>query len=125
MTNADVTLDLTTRLLDRVFPANRVVSIEPLLGGLINNNFKLHLAGLNDSFVLRFYRRDPAACQKEIDIYQLVRQTVPVPEVINAEAVGRDGFGPFALLRFVEGVPSASYAGRETEAIAQTALEIG
>jgi hypothetical protein len=49
-----------------------------LSGGLVNDNFKLHLDGLNDSFVL-LYRRDPRFVKKSY-IYQLVQSTVPVPE---------------------------------------------
>jgi hypothetical protein len=44
--------------------------------------------------VLRIYGRDSNACQKEVDLLRLVRETVPVPEVLHVNASGFDGCRP-------------------------------
>ena len=82
---------------------SRVTAIEHLADGIANTSFRLQLAS-GDSLVLRSYRRDPAACAKEVALHALVRGTVPVPEIVYAAPNGIDGDGPFALLRFVEGI---------------------
>jgi aminoglycoside phosphotransferase (APT) family kinase protein len=124
--DSSLTLKLANRLLERVFPGKRVVGIETLSGGLVNANFKLQMDGLNESFVLRFYARDPGACQKEIDIYELIGATVPVPEVIAARPEGSEVTGPFAVLRYVEGIPFRQLRrSRNGAAIASAAFEIG
>jgi aminoglycoside phosphotransferase (APT) family kinase protein len=124
--DSNLTVESANRLLERVFSGRRVVGIETLSGGLVNANFKLRLDGLNDSFVLRLYVRYPEACQKEIDIYRLISSTVPVPEVIAARPEGSEGTGPFAVLRYVEGIPFRQLRRtRDAPTIASAAFEIG
>lgn len=121
-----LTIELASRLLANALPGRRVVAVEILSGGLINANFKIYLDLGAEPLVLRFYTRDPAACQKEVDIYQLVHGTVPVPEVLYAEPQGSEAVGPFVLLRYVEGIPFREL--RQTgdgDAISEAAHEIG
>jgi len=122
----DLTFELASRLLAHIWPGRRVLAIEILSGGLVNANFKIHLDSPNDTLVLRFYMRGPATCQKEIDIYQLVHRTVPVPEVLHAEPNGIDDIGPFVLLRYVEGIPFRELRRtRDADAISDAAFDIG
>lgn len=121
-----LTVELVNRLLAGALAGRRVVAFELLSGGLVNANFKIHLDPPGDPLVLRFYGRDPAACQKEVDLYQLVRATVPVPEVLYAGPKGVDGVGPFALLRYVEGIPFRELRRTgNANAIAEAAYDIG
>jgi len=123
---SDLTLDLVNRLLAVALQGRSVVAFELLSGGLINTNFKIHVEAMNDPFVLRFYARDPDACQKEIDLYQLIQRTVPAPEVVYGDPGGHEGAGPFVLLRYVEGIPFRQLRQtRDADAIAQAACEIG
>ena len=119
-------IDLASRLLAHALPGKRVVAIEILTGGLINANFKVQLDSYDQALVLRLYTRDPAACQKEVDIYRMVRRTVPVPEVHYAEPNGVDGLGPFVLLGYIEGIPFRELRRtRDAVAISEAAYEIG
>jgi aminoglycoside phosphotransferase (APT) family kinase protein len=99
---------LSARLLGRIvksaLPGHRVLSHEPLLDGLRNANFKLHLDSEPAAVVLRIYEHDPSLCRKEIDLMRLVAGSVPVPEIIYAEPLGRKDLPPFRLTRWVEGV---------------------
>jgi aminoglycoside phosphotransferase (APT) family kinase protein len=122
----DLTLELANRLVASALSGRRVVAVELLSGGLINANFKIHLDSPNDPLVLRFYTRDPATCQKEVDLYQLVHRTVPVPEVLYAEPKVVEGVGPFVLLRYVEGIPFRELRRtRDSQAISEAAYDIG
>jgi aminoglycoside phosphotransferase (APT) family kinase protein len=121
-----LTVELANRLLARALAGRRVVAFELLSGGLVNANFKIHLDPPSEPLVLRFYTRDPAACQREVDLYQLVRSTVPVPEVLYAEPKITDDVAPFVLLSYVEGVPFRELRRtRNADAIAEASYDIG
>lgn len=102
-TPAPVSRETVARLIGTVFPRHRVVDAQLLAGGLCNTNLKVRLEPAAPPVVLRIYDRDPSACQKEVDLLQLVGRTVPVPEVLGVSAAGMDEIGPFVVLRFVEG----------------------
>jgi hypothetical protein len=58
---------------------------------------------MRDWFALRLYTRDAAACRKEIELYQLVRERVPVPPIYYAELdAGRFGY-PYTVGGWIEG----------------------
>lgn len=122
--------DLPARVLRRIvqnaFPGCRLAAIEPLAGGLRNSNFKLLLDAVAAPFVLRIYEHDASLCQKEIDLMRLVRDAVPIPEVVHAEPSGWEQLPPFLLMRFVEGITYRElHRTRNTEAIAQAANSVG
>ena len=100
----DWPLAVVERMTRAAFPRHRVLECRPLSNGLRNANFRLSLDSLAEPLVLRIYQHDPSLCQKEVDLMHLVRQTVPVPEVIHASPLGLEELPPFALLQFVEGV---------------------
>jgi aminoglycoside phosphotransferase (APT) family kinase protein len=119
-------LDEAKRLLGAVFGASRVAQVELLSEGLSNFNYRVELDARSEVVVLRIYGRDPAACGKEVDLLRLLRETVPVPEVLHVYASGLGGIGPFIILRYVEG--SSFRQLKKThgpEAIAQAAYSIG
>ena len=108
------------------FPRHRVVDVQLLSGGLSNSNFKVQLDPRGDPIVLRIYDRDPAVCQKEVDVLRLVKETVPVPEVLHAEPTGLDGAGPFIVLRYVDGITFRQLkVSRDADAIGEAAYSIG
>ena len=83
---------------------NRVIEIEPLDGGIMNWNYAIRLSGAAERFVLRFYDRAPASCAKEVAILGIVRRDVPVPSVLHAAVDGADGYPPFCVLEFIDGI---------------------
>jgi len=87
-------------IFQRALPGHTLAETTLLSGGLSNTLYRVRVRDLADSFVLRIYTRDPAACRKEIDLHRLVRGTVPVPEIVHAEA---DGALPHVVMRWVEG----------------------
>jgi fructokinase len=92
------------RILARALPGRTILSSEPLAGGLSNAIHRIHVSGLADSFVLRLYSRDPAACRKELALHRLIAPAVPVPEILYAECTGDPDTPPHILMRWVEGV---------------------
>jgi aminoglycoside phosphotransferase (APT) family kinase protein len=114
------------RIVQTAFPRAHVVETQPLTDGWRNANFKLRLDCTPEFVVLRIYEHDASICQKEVDLIRLVGGSVPVPEVIYAEALGWEDIPPFAVMRFVEGITFRDLAcGGDTEAIAQAVYSAG
>jgi len=114
------------RIVHTAFPHSRVLASEPLGDGLRNSNLKLHLDTRPEAIVLRIYEHDPSLCRKELDLLRLVREAVPVAEVLHAEPLGLAEVPPFALLGYVEGVSFRDLArSGDKSAIAQAAYSIG
>ncbi len=115
-----------THMLQPAFPGKSLVSAEPLGGGLINTNYKIHVSGLAEAFVLRVYVRDHGACQKERDIFQLVHNHVPVPEILYADIEGMSYQHPYTITRLVEGITlQALLAQGSTHDINEAAEAVG
>jgi len=103
-----------------------IAQLELLPGGLVNTNYRVHFNATDWSVVLRLYVRDAQACAKEAALLRLVGKTVPVPEVLHMEPKGLEGFPPFAILEYVEGVIFRNLRRtKEQPAIAQAAASIG
>jgi len=114
------------RMVQAAFPRVQVSDVESLHGGLRNTNLKLRIESLAGPIVLRVYRHDPMLCQKELDLLRMVARAVPVPEVIHAEPRGIEELPPFALMRFLEGIPFRELKrSGDAAAIAQAAFSAG
>lgn len=83
-----------------MLPGHVLASCQPVSGGLLNSVYRIAVEGMSSEFALRIYRRDPAACRKEVELHQLVAQRVPVPEILFAECQGE---GPCVLMRWIPG----------------------
>ncbi len=119
-------LQLLERIVQMAFPRAHVVDVQPLTDGWRNANFKLRLDCTPEPIVLRIYEHDGSICQKEVDLIRLIGRSVPVAEVIHAEAPGSEDIPAFVLMRYVEGISFRELArGGDTEAIAQAAYSAG
>lgn len=123
---SQIKLDKLLPFLQRVFPARRVADVERLSGGLRNTNLKITFSAGEAPVVLRLYRGDADVCLKEIQTLRLVRQTVPVQELLHAGPNGIDGSRPFNILEFVEGCTFQQLElTNNVEAINQAAASVG
>lgn len=75
-----------------------VLKAEVLTGGRRNTNYRLELT--SGPVVLRFYTAEAAACQRDVLLLQLVRDTVPVPRLLQSQPAADP---PWAVFEFVEG----------------------
>lgn len=98
-------LDETTlnAMLQPVFPGKRFVEAELLTAGLCNTNYRIRVSDLADSFVLRLYIRDRAACQKDYDIFNMVQKRVPVPELLYVDCDSLRYDTAYAVMKWVDG----------------------
>jgi len=104
----------------------RVVSAEPLAGGIMNWNYGIRLSGSTERFVLRFYDRVPASCAKEIRVLDLVREDLPVPRVLHATVTGTSGYPPFCVLEFIDGISLRELRRRgDSEGVADATYDAG
>lgn len=104
----------------------RVRDVQLLTGGFTNRNCRVRIDDAPGSVVLRLYDRDAAACAKEVAVLELLRRTLPVPDVLYAEAATRDGGPSFAVLQFVDGISLRDLKlTRDLAAIGQAAYDAG
>lgn len=96
---------VVARMLEPVFGACTLASVQPLTGGRANTNYRVQIAGSPRPVVLRIYTRDPAACRRDAALFRLVRDRVPVPELLFADASGTRYERPYAVLSWIEGIP--------------------
>ena len=105
---------------------NHVTSVEPLDGGIMNWTYAVRLSGLGEQVVLRFYDRTPEACAKEVRILALVRDEVPVPRVLHANLTGMNGYPPFCMLEFIDGISLRELRRRgDTKGVADASYDAG
>jgi aminoglycoside phosphotransferase (APT) family kinase protein len=78
----------------------RVVDVQPFAGGRRNSNYRVVIAGHPQPKVLRLHTADPSACVREQRLLGLVKQSVPVPEIVRT-APSADP--PWSLMTFVPG----------------------
>jgi len=81
-----------------------VIDVQPLTDGFRNANFSLQLDSAPERVVLRIYEHDASLCQKEVDIFHLIGNLVPIPEIIHAEPNGMNDLAPFVLMRHIKGI---------------------
>lgn len=85
------------------FPNKRVFAAERIGTGLSNSNYKIHLEGSVQPYVVRLFRGDGEIADKELAISQLVRQNVPVADFIYADMSCSTFHKPWAVLEWKEG----------------------
>jgi aminoglycoside phosphotransferase (APT) family kinase protein len=104
-TELPISLDLRqiNEIIKPAFPGKRVIAAERIGTGLSNSNYKIHLEGSVEPYVVRLFRGDREIADKELAITQLVRQTVPVADFIYADTSCSTFDKPWAVLEWKEG----------------------
>ena len=117
---------LVRRLVSTAFPHRQVSHAELLSGGRINTNLKLTFGTGEPPAVLRLHKKGSAACAKETQVIELIKSTVPVPEILYVDSEGVEGSGPFSIIEFVEGLTFQQLKRTgNLEAIHQAASSVG
>jgi aminoglycoside phosphotransferase (APT) family kinase protein len=99
-----VDLGALHEMLAPVYPGQRIVSADLITGGFANTSFKVTLSGEAAPVVVRVYVRDPTAAFREASILELVKERVPVQEVLYVSPEAREPH-TYLILRWTEGVP--------------------
>jgi aminoglycoside phosphotransferase (APT) family kinase protein len=86
-----------------LFPGDTIISVEPVKGGLINTNLKVHLSKRRGALLLRLHQRGIAPAEKEIAVYRLVGKHVPVPHFLHFCAQSPITGHPYAIIDWIEG----------------------
>lgn len=121
-----VTLDRVRGIVEHVFPAGRIASVESMAGGLTNSCFRIQLEGTSQPLVLKIYERDPSAGEREAALFRRVGSTVPVPEILHLETPDSAGRAAFMVMTYIEGTTlRALKASRDEAAIAEAAFSVG
>lgn len=113
-------------IVETAFPGCNVVAAQPLTDGLRNANFRIQLDSEPTFVVLRLYEHDASLCQKELDLLNSVKNSVPVAEVLHAETNGINDIPPFLVLSYVEGMTFRELKrSGDAESIAEAAFDLG
>ena len=86
------------------YPGRTVVTAERLSGGFANTSFKVALSDMEAPVVVRVYVRDPSAAYREAAILELVKERVPVPQVLYVSPEASEPH-TYIILAWVDGVP--------------------
>ncbi|GAB6991989.1 phosphotransferase family protein [Paenibacillus pini] len=105
-TNLPLSLDLRqiNEIIEPAFPGKRLKNAERIGTGLSNSNYKIHLEGSAEPFVLRLFREGGSIAEKELSIAKLVHRTVPVADCIYADMSCNSFNRPWAILEWKEGI---------------------
>jgi aminoglycoside phosphotransferase (APT) family kinase protein len=118
--------DLISHCISAAFPHRTVSSTELLTGGRINTNVKVNFSSDEPPVVLRLHKKGSASCLKEAAVIELIKSSVPVPEILYVAAEGLDGSEPFSIIEFVEGVTFQQLKQTgDLSAIHQAAASVG
>src|SRR4051812_926574 len=92
-------------MIGSALPGAVVRSARLLTEGKCNTNYRVEASGRDAPVLLRLYVRDPAACEKERDLYRLVRGRLPAPEMLYASPAQGEGDRSYAVLSWIDGIP--------------------
>lgn len=113
-------------IINIALPGCCAVDAQPFADGLRNANFRVQIDSTPKFVVLRVYEHDASLCQKELDLLNLVGNSIPVAEVIHAEPSGMNHVPPFLVLSYVEGISFRELKRNgDTDSIAQAAVDLG
>ena len=82
-------------------PEEKLVSYEVISGGCVNLNIKIQLLHEPQPLILRVYVRDKEAAYREQKLAELLKHTVPIPQVYF---VGECEGYRFALTKYMPGI---------------------
>ncbi|QDP41579.1 phosphotransferase family protein [Radiobacillus deserti] len=96
------TMEIVRNILKPFLKEKVVLHIQPLSGGLNNSNIKI-TTDTNESFVLRIYSKNSKSIEIERKILNLVKDKVPVPQVLYIDSSCSVLKHPFLILSWVNG----------------------
>jgi aminoglycoside phosphotransferase (APT) family kinase protein len=92
------------RLLQPLLAGSSITSAEFLRAGRNNTLYKITAEGREEALVLRFFQDNPAACKKEVELFNLLHSRVPLAEILWADQEGHTFVYPYTISRWVEGI---------------------
>lgn len=104
-----------TKLVQPVFAGQHVLNASLMAGGFSNTLYKAQLSGRTEPIVVRLYTRDAASCEKDIALFDLLHERIPMPELLHADTAGTIGGVPYALTSYVAGTTLAHVLTQGTQ----------
>ncbi|MCT4634911.1 MAG: aminoglycoside phosphotransferase family protein [Rickettsiales bacterium] len=89
------------RMIEVAFPDKEIISSKLIAGGCANLNLIVQLKNESDPIILRVYLRDKDSVYREKRIGELLKDTVPVPEI---NYIGDIENYRFAIVKFMPGI---------------------
>ncbi len=114
------------RLLQPLLAGSLITSAELLRAGRNNTLYKITAEDWEEALVLRLFQDDPAACKKEVEIFNLLHPRVPLAEILWADQEAHTYAYPYTISRWVEGILVEDIlAGKAQADLAEVGYGIG
>lgn len=91
------------RTLIAVVSNDSIKDLELMPAGCANTNYKISFTS-HPPVVMRLYTREPAALLREVHIYRLLKDLIPMARMLHADASQKVFSYPFAFFSYVEGI---------------------
>ncbi|WP_386059608.1 phosphotransferase family protein [Thalassobacillus hwangdonensis] len=114
-----------SKMLQPFLNERQILKLEPLGGGLSNTNIKVSLTN-GENFVLRIYNDDGTKGHIEKGVLQLVKSTIPVPQVLYHDASLSQFEYPYLVLDWIKGTQlSELFISRDQQSLVYAGQEVG
>ena len=115
-----------TEMIKPALAGKKLATAEILSSGHANTNYKLRFVDTDEMFVLKLYTRDYMACQKDISIFEALKNLVPLAQLVYAEPSSDYFSFPYSLVQWVDGrLLDDELAGQDGVKVAEFAYDIG
>jgi aminoglycoside phosphotransferase (APT) family kinase protein len=91
-------------MLEPVLGAAQLHECVRVEGGLVNTIYRITTGHTGFKYALRVYATDNAACAREARLLTSLAKTLPVPEVLFADAGGQRCAYPYLVYQWLEGI---------------------
>lgn len=82
----------------------RLLEVARVEGGLVNTVYRVTVNRRDEVFALRVYAADRLTFQRETSLLSQLSTSLPVPEVVYADASGQRCVHPYLVYRWIEGI---------------------
>ena len=114
------------QLLQPALAGRSIASAELLHAGRNNTLYKITAEDREEALILRLFQDDPAACKKEVELFNLLHACVPLAEILQADPEGHTYGYPYTIARWVEGILVEDIlAGKVQAALAEVGYSVG
>lgn len=98
-----------------IFPGAKLLGVEAVKSGLVNDNFRLTFDGRPQAALLRYWRRGLDEASKEVALLRRLAPRALAPQVLFAGPADPDFGLPFGLLQWIGGERLNEAARRDPE----------
>lgn len=101
--------NIGNKLIKSYRPDYNVEKIERFTDGKSTSNYKVWIKGLNLVLVIRIYPQNNKVCQKEVIIYNKVKDYLPVPKIYYTNSDKQIISNAYSIVEYLDGITLDRY----------------